>query len=427
MSPAPGWFQAGLPHIWLPYTQMGAEPPPVPVAATDGVRITLADGRELIDGMASWWTACHGYNHPHIVAALKRQAETMPHVMFGGLAHEGALTLAKRLAEITPGDLGHAFFSDSGSTAVEVAMKMALQYAIIRGKPGRRKFVCFRFGYHGDTIAAMSVSDGDEGFAKTFAGVLPRQITAELPRDPMARERYAALLDQHREEIAGVIFEPAVQGAGGMIFHDDDTLRAVAEEAEARSIPVIADEIFTGFHRTGPLFATAGAGPDPVCVPDILCLGKGLTGGAIGLGATLARGHIFDAFLGDDLDRALMHGPTYMANPLACAAANASLDLFEDEPRAEQVSAIEGALADGLAPARDLPGVLDVRVRGAIGVVELDRLPLARLYALRAAFVDAGLWVRPFGRIVYLTPAFTIEEADLARLTRGICRVLAEN
>ena len=421
MSKPPGWYRAGLPHIWLPYTQMAAEPPPVAVAATDGTRIRLADGRELIDGIASWWTACHGYNHPHIVAAIREQAEKMPHVMFGGLVHEGAMRLAARLAALAPGDLGRVFFSDSGSTAVEVALKMALQYHVNRGEAGRERFVCFDGGYHGDTVAAMSVSD-DAGFARAFRGLLPGQLRLPLPRGDEGRAAYARALDEHGKSIAGVIFEPSAQGAGGMIFHDDATLRAVVEEAQARGIPVIADEIFTGFHRTGPLFACTGAG----VVPDILCLGKALTGGAVGMGATLARPHVFDAFSGNDLDAAFMHGPTFMANPIACAAANASLDLFQTEPRARQVAAINDALTDGLAPAARIAGTADVRVKGAIGVVELQALSLERLYALRAAFIEAGLWVRPFGRIVYLTPAFTMNRADLDALSAGICRVLAE-
>jgi adenosylmethionine-8-amino-7-oxononanoate aminotransferase len=413
--------QAGLSHIWLPYTQMGAEPPPVTVAGTSGVRLRLADGRELIDGVASWWTACHGYNHPHIVNAIAEQARAMPHVMFGGLVHDGALRLADRLATLAPGGAGRVFFSDSGSTAVEVALKIALQYWVNRGATGRTKFVCFRGGYHGDTVAAMSVSD-DAGFAAAFAGALPQQLRLDLPRGKAGRAAYAKALDAHRDSLAGVIFEPSVQGAGGMLFHDTETVRAVVEEAQARDLPVIADEIFTGFLRTGPLFACDEAG----VVPDILCLGKGLTGGALGMGATLAQPHIFDAFLGDDLTKAFMHGPTFMANPLACAAANASLDLFETEPRAAQVREMQAALRDGLAPACTLPGVVDVRVRGAIGVVELDDLPLESLYKLRAAFVERGLWVRPFGRIVYLTPAFIIGKDDLAALTDGICQVLTE-
>jgi adenosylmethionine-8-amino-7-oxononanoate aminotransferase len=341
--------------------------------------------------------------------------------MFGGLVHEGALRLADRLAALAPGDLGRVFLSDSGSTAVEVALKMALQTWVNRGVAGRTKFVCFHGGYHGDTVAAMSVSD-DSGFAAAFKGALPEQLRLDLPRGRKGRAEYAKALDAHRDTLAGVIFEPSVQGAGGMLFHDAETIRAVVEEAQARGLPVIADEVFTGFHRTGPLFACTEAG----VVPDILCLGKGLTGGALGMGATLARPHIFDAFLGDDLASAFMHGPTFMANPLACAAANASLDLFAREPRATQVRAIAAALHDGLAPALKLPGVVDVRVRGAIGVVELDDLPLDRLYKLRAAFVDRGLWVRPFGRIVYLTPAFVIGKDDLAALTDGVCRVLTE-
>ncbi len=418
----PGWYRDGIGHVWLPYTQMAVEAPPVPVTGTKDVHLFLADGRVLIDGTASWWTACHGYNHPRIVAALRAQAEAMPHVMFGGLVHAGALGLARRLAALTPGDLGRAFFSDSGSVAVEVALKMALQYRINRGEAGRTRFVCFRGGYHGDTVAAMSVSDAEAGFHATFRGAMPAQILADLPRDAAGRDAYAALLDARGAEIAGVIFEPAVQGAGGMLFHDDATVRAVTEEAQARGHLVIADEVFTGFGRTGPMFACAGAG----VVPDILCLSKALTGGAVGLGATLARPHVFEAFLGDDLARAFMHGPTYMANPLACAAAGASLDLFASEPRLDQVAALAERLAAGLAPARALPGVRDVRVRGAIGVVELESLPPARLYALRAAFVARGLWVRPFGRIVYLTPAFTIGARELDALTAGIRAVLAE-
>lgn len=407
-------------HIWLPYTQMGVEAPPVAVASTHGTRIVLADGRELIDGIGSWWTACHGYNHPRIVEAIRAQAAVMPHVMFGGLVHDGALRLAARLAALAPGDLSRVFFSDSGSTAVEVALKMALQYWTNRGQSGRTRFVCFAGGYHGDTMAAMSVSD-DSGYARAFTGALAAQLRLPLPVGEAGRAAYARALDAAGATLAGVIFEPAVQGAGGMLFHDDATIRAVVEEARARGLPVIADEIFTGFHRTGPLFACAGAG----AVPDILCLGKALTGGALGMGATLARTHIFDAFMGCDLDAAFMHGPTFMANPLACAAANASLDLFETEPRAGQVRVIEAALRAGLAPCRALPGIADVRVTGAIGVVELADLPYDRLLRLRAAFLDAGLWVRPFGRIVYLTPAFTISAADLDALTSGICRVLA--
>ncbi len=417
---APGWFEAGLAHIWLPYTQMGVEEPPLAVTRTDGVHIHLADGRELIDGMASWWTACHGYNHPHIVAAMTDQARVMPHVMFGGLVHEGALRLARRLAAITPGDLDRVFFSDSGSVAVEVALKMALQYWVNAGEAGRTRFVCFQGGYHGDTMGAMGVSDSEQGFGSTFRGALAAQITTALPRDRAAGAEFETLLEARRGEIAAVIIEPLVQGAGGMVFHDADTLARVAAAAKKRGIPVIADEIFTGFGRTGRMFACQAA----ELVPDIMCLSKALTGGAVGLGATIVRPHIFDAFLGDDLARAFMHGPTYMANPVACAAANASLDLFDTEPRLDQAARMEARLEAGLAPLRAIDGVVDVRAMGAIGVVELDQLPLPLLTRLRRGFIDRGLWVRPFGRVVYLTPALVMEEGDIDRLCAGIGEVL---
>ncbi|MCZ6848806.1 MAG: adenosylmethionine--8-amino-7-oxononanoate transaminase [Alphaproteobacteria bacterium] len=417
---APGWFEAGLAHIWLPYTQMGVEEPPLAVRRTDGVHIHLADGRELIDGMASWWTACHGYNHPHMVAAMTDQARVMPHVMFGGLVHEGALRLARRLAAITPGDLDRVFFSDSGSVAVEVALKMALQYWVNAGEAGRTRFVCFQGGYHGDTFGAMGVSDSEQGFGSTFRGALATQITTALPRDRAAGAEFETLLEARRGEIAAVIVEPLVQGAGGMVFHDADTLARVAAAAKKRGIPVIADEIFTGFGRTGRMFACQAA----ELVPDIMCLSKALTGGAVGLGATIARPHIFDAFLGDDLARAFMHGPTYMANPVACAAANASLDLFDTEPRLDQAARMEARLEAGLAPLRTIDGVVGVRAMGAIGVVELDQLPLPLLTRLRRRFIDRGLWVRPFGRVVYLTPALVMEEGDIDRLCAGIGEVL---
>ncbi len=417
---APGWFEAGLAHIWLPYTQMGVEQPPLAVRRTDGVHIHLADGRELIDGMASWWTACHGYNHPHIVAAMTDQARVMPHVMFGGLVHEGALRLARRLAAITPGDLDRVFFSDSGSVAVEVALKMALQYWVNAGEAGRTRFVCFQGGYHGDTMGAMGVSDSEQGFGSTFRGALATQITTALPRDRASGAEFDSLLEAKSGEIAAVIVEPLVQGAGGMLFHDADTLARVAAAAKKRGIPVIADEIFTGFGRTGRMFACQAA----ELVPDIMCLSKALTGGAVGLGATIARPHIFDAFLGDDLARAFMHGPTYMANPVACAAANASLDLFDTEPRLDQAARMEARLEAGLAPLRTIDGVVGVRAMGAIGVVELDHLPLPLLTRLRRGFIDRGLWVRPFGRVVYLTPALVMEEGDIDHLCAGIGEVL---
>ena len=414
----PAWFEAGLPHIWAPYTQMKTAAPPLPVARTDGVRITLADGRALIDGIASWWTACHGYNHPYIRAAVAKQLEVMPHVMFGGLTHEPALTLARRLAALLPGDLNRVFFTDSGSVAVEVALKMAVQYWLNKGVRGRTKFIAFKGGYHGDTTGAMSVTDPEEGMHKLFAGLLPEQYVLDLPRDDETAAALERFIAAHADELAGVIVEPLVQGAGGMLMHEPAVLQRLRRLADKYELLLICDEIFTGFGRTGAMFASEGAG----VVPDIMCLSKALTGGTMALAATIARDYVFDAFWTDKADQALMHGPTFMANPLACAAANASLDLFEEEPRLAQVEAISQALRDDLAPCRDLPGVKDVRVRGAIGAVELTRIE--DMKALKAKFVEEGVWVRPFGNIVYLTPAFTIGADDLARLTGAIVKVL---
>ena len=418
---APDWLHAGLDHAWLPYTQMKTASPPFAVVATRGSRIVLADGRELIDGIASWWTACHGYNHPHIRAAVERQLKTMPHVMFGGLVHEQALTLAQRLAELAaPADLGRVFFSESGSVAVEVALKMAVQYWRNRGVPERTRIVSFTGGYHGDTTGAMAVSDPDGSMHAAFRGLLPQQITLDLPTDEASERAFAALLAQRAGEIAAIIVEPLVQGAGGMRFHAPQVLRTLRDAADRHDILLIFDEIFTGFGRTGALFAFQSAG----VVPDILTVGKALTGGTLPLAATLASQKVFQAFWSDDPAHALMHGPTFMANALACAAANASIDLFARKPRLEQVAKISGVLSRDLAGCRGAPGVKDVRVLGAIGVVELERID--DLNALRQRFVKEGVFIRPFGSVVYLTPAFTIEPDELAKLTAAVIRVIAE-
>ncbi len=415
---APPWY-AGLDHIWLPYAQMKTANPPLPVRATKGSRIVLADGRELIDGIASWWTACHGYNHPHIRAAVECQLVEMPHVMFGGLVHEGALMLAARLARLLPGDLKRVFFSDSGSIAVEVAIKMAVQYWLNRGER-RYRFVAFRGAYHGDTAATMAVCDPDTGMHRLFGGLLPEHFIADLPENDAATAALDALCRREADTIAGLIVEPLVQGAGGMRFHAPDVLRRLRAIADRHGLLLIFDEIFTGFGRTGSMFACETAG----VVPDIITLSKALTGGTLPLAATVATRAVFEAFWSDDPMQALMHGPTYMANALACAAANASLDLFESEPRLKQVEAIAAALERDLAPLRGRPGVKDVRVRGSIGVVELERI--ADVEALRRRFVDEGVFIRPFGSVVYLTPAFTIEPDDLARLTAAVVKVVGE-
>lgn len=417
----PNWYAPGLEHVWLPYAQMKTMAPPLAVAASRGSRIVLTDGRELIDGIASWWTACHGYNHPHIRAAVERQLAIMPHVMFGGIVHEQALTLAQRLAGImAPSGLDRAFFSDSGSVAVEVALKMALQYWRNRGIRGRGQIVAFKGGYHGDTTGAMAVSDPETGFHAMFAGLLPVQIIADLPTDEASAAALDSLLAKHVQQIAAIIIEPLVQGAGGMRFHDPGVLKALRAFADRYDVLLIFDEIFTGFGRTGAMLAFQEAG----IVPDIIAVSKALTGGTLPLAATLAQRKVFDAFWSDDPAKAFLHGPTFMANALGCAAANASLDLFEREARLDQVATIEGLLRQGLEPCRTFAGIRDVRVKGAVGVVELERIE--DLDALRQRFIAEGVFIRPFGSIVYLTPAFTISEEDLTTLTEAVRRVLSE-
>jgi len=417
-EPQPAWLESGARHVWRPYCQMKTARPPLAVKATKGVRILLEDGRELVDGMASWWTACHGYNHPHIAEAVRRQLERAPHMMFGGLAHEPAYRLAERLAALLPGELDHVFFAESGSVSVEIAMKMALQYWINRGVHGRTRFLGFLGGYHGDTLATMTVCDPEEGMHSLFAGVLPAQIMTELPRDEAGYAALDALLGARGGEIAAIMVEPLVQGAGGMIFHETEVLHRLRALADRHDVLLIFDEIFTGFGRTGSLFAMQAAGMEP----DIVTLSKALTGGTLPLSCAVANRRVFEAFWSDDPGAALMHGPTYMGNPLACAAANASLDLFETGEWRGDVARIETALSEGLAPCRGLPGVVDVRARGAIGVVEFDR-PVD-VGGLCDAFAEKGAWIRPMGKVVYLTPAFTVGEAELSVLTRVVREVL---
>ncbi len=404
----PEWYSAGREHVWLPYTQMKTVRPPLPVVSAQGMRLTLADGRELLDGISSWWATVHGYRHPHIEQSVRRQLEKLPHVMLGGLAHEQAYVLAKRLADLLPGDLNHVFFSDSGSVAVEVAMKMAAQYWLNQGQR-RVKFLCFRGGYHGDTFATMSVCDPDEGMHSLFKGALLEQVVVDLPRDAVEEAALGELIERHRGELAGIIVEPLVQGAGGMVFHDPFTLQALRRLADAHDLLLIFDEIFVGLGRLGEaMFACEIAGVQP----DIVTLSKALTGGTLPLAATIASSRIYEQFLSDDAMAALMHGPTYMGNALGCAAANASLDLFAQEPRLAQAQAIGIQLERLLAPARELPGVRDVRVRGAIGVIQLDHpAPADRL---SAACIARGVWLRPFRDILYTTPPLIAGEEDIA-------------
>lgn len=408
-SPLPPWLETGQAHVWLPYTQMRQAGPALPVVAAEGVELELADGRRLIDGIASWWSVVHGYRHPHIVEAVRAQAARLPHVMLGGLANEPAYTLATRLAALLPGDLNHVFFSDSGSVGVEVAMKMATQYWLNAGRR-RTRFVCFRGGYHGDTFATMSVCDPEEGMHALFRGSLIEQVVADLPRTDEQADALEALIARDRDTLAAIVVEPLVQGAGGMVFHDAAVLRRLHRIARAHDLLLIFDEVFVGFGRLGGAFACEMAGVQP----DIIVLSKALSGGTLPLAATIASTRVYEGFLSDSPGAALMHGPTYMGNALACAAANASLDLFEREPRLAQARAIGATLEALLAPARAIAGVVDVRVCGAIGVIQFDRTADAAF--LTSHCVARGVWLRPFRDILYTTPPLVIGQADLARV-----------
>lgn len=418
MLTQPTWMTQGYEHIWLPYAQMKTCSPALAVASTAGSRIHLADGRELIDGIASWWTACHGYNHPHIAAAVRQQLELMPHVMFGGMVHEPALKLAKRLSQLLGGGLNRVFFTESGSVSVEVAIKMAMQFWRNQGQ-SRARILSFKGGYHGDTFGTMAVSDPDTGMHAAFSGMLPEHDSLALPQDAQTDHALTSFLEKEGHTVAAMLVEPLIQGAGGMLIHPPSVLRRLRELCDQHGILLIFDEIFTGFGRTGTLFAFQQSGIQP----DILTLSKALTGGTLPLAATVANQRVFDAFWSDDPSHALMHGPTFMGNALACATANASLDLFEQAPRLEQAKAIETALQAGLAPCRTLDRVRDVRVLGAIGVVELTTRPDRE--ALRQRFIDEGVWIRPFGNVVYLTPCLNIDEADLNTLMSAVFKVLS--
>jgi adenosylmethionine-8-amino-7-oxononanoate aminotransferase len=410
--------------VWHPYSALGADLPLFGVRRAEGVRLYLEDGRALIDGMASWWCAIHGYNHPRLNAAIEAQLGQMAHVMFGGLTHEPAVRLAERLAALTPEPLQAVFLADSGSVSVEVALKMAIQYWMARGRPERHRFLAPRNGYHGDTLHAMSVCDPVTGMHGLFHDVLPRQVFVEPPRpvfgapcEPAHLADLEQALSRHAGSLAGVVLEPIVQGAGGMRFYSAEYLRAVRELCDHHEVLLIADEIATGFGRTGRLFACEHADISP----DIMTLGKALTGGYMTLAATLTTREIART-LGEGEPGVFMHGPTFMGNPLACAVANASIDLLLESPWQARVAAIESGLRAGLAAARDLPGVADVRVLGAIGVVELARpVDMRRIQPM---FVERGVWVRPFGRLVYLMPPFVIGQQDLAALCAAVLDVL---
>jgi len=424
LSTHKNWVATDRDHVWHPYSAIGADLPVFPVQSAEGVRLRLADGRELIDGMSSWWCAIHGYNHPVLNRAVQNQLADMAHVMFGGLTHRPAVELAQRLVALTAQPLQTVFFADSGSVAVEVAMKMAIQYWAAKGETGKQRFLTIRHGYHGDTLGAMSVCDPVTGMHSLFSATLPQQVFVAAPECPFGSpsceddsQAMAAALQEQAGKIAAVILEPIVQGAGGMRFYSADYLRRVRSLCDQHGVLLIADEIATGFGRTGKLFACEHAG----IAPDILCLGKALTGGYLTLAATLTTREVSHT-IACEAPGLFMHGPTFMANPLACATALASIQLLLESPWQARVQHIEHGLRDGLEPCRELDHVSDVRVLGAIGVVELT-LALD-MKSVQPMFVERGVWVRPFGRLVYLMPPFVIDDEDLLTLTDAVVSVV---
>jgi adenosylmethionine-8-amino-7-oxononanoate aminotransferase len=411
-------------HVWHPYGAMPAAVPPFAVESAQGVRLRMArpvEGRdELVDGMSSWWSAIHGYRHPVLDEAVRDQLGRMSHVMFGGLTHEPAVRLAARLVEITPEPLRHVFLADSGSVAVEVAAKMCLQYWRSVGRPAKQRLLTWRGGYHGDTFHPMSVCDPEGGMHQLWSGVLPRQIFADAPPDgfdapldPGYAARLDELIGRHADETAAVIVEPVVQGAGGMRFHSPALLRELRRLCDRHGVLLVFDEIATGFGRTGALFAADHAGVSP----DVMCVGKALTGGYLTLAAALCTGEVAAGISGGEVP-VLAHGPTFMGNPLACAVANASIELLLSQDWATNVKRIEAGLRAGLAPAAGLPGVIDVRVLGAIGVVQLDHE--VDLAAATRAAAREGVWLRPFRDLVYTMPPYVTGDDDLAAVCAGV-------
>jgi adenosylmethionine-8-amino-7-oxononanoate aminotransferase len=420
------WLEFEKNHVWHPYAPLEGALPPYPVKNAHGVHLTLEDGRNLIDGMSSWWSVIHGYNHPVLNAAAKNQLDEMSHVMFGGLTHRPAAELAARLVKLTPEPLERVFFCDSGSVSVEVAIKMAIQYWYAKEQPGKQRLLTIRRGYHGDTFGAMAVCDPETGMHHLFTEALPKHLFAATPtvtKDSDWRDEdiadFRSLIKKHHNEIAAVILEPIVQGAGGMRFYAPEYLRQVRTLCDTYDVLLIADEIATGFGRTGALFACEHA----AIVPDIMCLGKAITGGYMSLAAVLATAEISQT-ISSNQPKAFMHGPTFMANPLACAVANASIDLLLDSPWQESIARMGKAFSHHLQPCQNWEGVKEVRIKGGIGVIELEK-PVD-MTAITKRFVDKGVWIRPFGKLVYVMPPYVINDEELNSLLTAMTEAVAE-